>query len=153
MHNPMNKYCPVFCCNYSLQASGWSNWRCKMHLEQLDQTANWVSTYMITSDDLTIGHIPLPPSNDLFNLGFHPWWLVACVFVGVQCHICRFWQYVCVCVLKYVLNFLLHLLLNSWSTFCSIWVSSPQAAAWGMFCWGLKAGSSSPNVCGAPSPQ
>lgn len=31
----------------------------KMLSEPLDQTANWVSTYMITSDGLTTGHIPL----------------------------------------------------------------------------------------------
>lgn len=53
----------------------------KILSEQLDQTANWVSTYMITSDGLTTGHIPLPPSNGLFYLGFHPWWLAVCVCV------------------------------------------------------------------------
>lgn len=41
--------------------------------EPVDQTANWVSTYMITSDGLTTGHIPLPPSNGRIYLGFHPW--------------------------------------------------------------------------------
>lgn len=58
----------------------------KMLSEPLDQTANWVSTYMTTSDALTTGHIHLPPSDGLHYSGFHPWWLAVCV----QYHLCFF---------------------------------------------------------------